>query len=187
MPRTAPIAAGPDVGTAVHYLAEQSDLAALHDPQADAAAALTTWQSWAEDQLVALGLGGNLRSARAPEAVAEMVAVARTALTSEPVRRAAGMRHWAELPVAGSLTTADDTTVAVDGVVDLVVDEPDGSLSVIDYKTDVSVTTTTVDEYLLQLCAYAHLLREATGKQVSRIELVFCRGPQATVVTRQLS
>ena len=186
-PRTAPIAAGPDVGTAVHHLAEHSDLAALHDPQADATAALTAWQSWAEDQLEALSLGGNLRSARDPEAVAEMVAVARTALTSEPVRRAAGMQHWAELPVAGSLTTADETTVAVDGVVDLVVAEPDGTLSVVDYKTDVSVTTATVDEYLLQLCAYAQLLGEATGKQVSRIELVFCRGPQATVVTRQLS
>ena len=185
-PRSAPIAAGPDVGTAVHYLAEHSDLAALHDPATETAAASTEWQTWAEGQLVALGLGGTLRSARDPEAVAEMVAVARTALTSEPVRRAAGMRHWAELPVAGPLT-ADETAVAVDGVVDLVVDEPDGSLSVIDYKTDVSVTTATVDEYLLQLCAYAQLLGETTGRAVSRIELVFCRGPRATVVTRQLS
>lgn len=148
---------------------------------------MAQWQDWARDQLVALGLGGSLRSARAPDAVAEMVSVARTALTSDPVRRAAGLRHWAELPVAGPLTTADGTTVAVDGVVDLVVDEPDGTLSVIDYKTDVSVTTDTVDEYLLQLCAYAELLGVTTGRAVSRIELVFCRGPQASVVTRQLS
>ena len=186
-PRNAPIAAGPDVGTAVHYLAEHSDLAGLHSSETDASEAVAQWQDWARDQLVALGLGGSLRSARAPDAVAEMVSVARTALTSDPVRRAAGLRHWAELPVAGPLTTADGTTVAVDGVVDLVVDEPDGTLSVIDYKTDVSVTTDTVDEYLLQLCAYAELLGVTTGRAVSRIELVFCRGPQASVVTRQLS
>ena len=97
------------------------------------------------------------------------------------------MRHWAELPVAGPLTTADGTTVAVDGIVDLVAEEPDGTLSVIDYKTDVSATTATVDEYLLQLCAYAQLLGQTTGTPVSRIDLVFCRGPQATVVTRRLS
>lgn len=186
-PRSSPIAAGPDVGTAVHYLAEHSDLRGLHDPDVDTAAALADWQDWAEDQLVALGLAGNLRSARDPAAVAEMVSVARTALTSEPVRRAAGVRHWAELPVAGPLTTADGTTVAVDGIVDLVAEEPDGTLSVIDYKTDVSATTATVDEYLLQLCAYAQLLGQTTGTPVSRIDLVFCRGPQATVVTRRLS
>lgn len=70
---------------------------------------------------------------------------------------------------------------------DLVVDEPDGTLSVVDYKTDVAVSPTTVDEYLLQLCAYAQLLATATGRTVSRIELVFCRGPRASVVTRELS
>lgn len=145
------------------------------------------WERWATDQIAALGLGGNLHSARNPEAVAEMVAVARTALTSEPVQRAANLRHWAELPVAGPLTTADGTTVAVDGIVDLVVDEPDGTLSIIDYKTDVSATVDTVDKYLLQLCAYAQLLGDTTGKTVSKIELVFCRGPRATVVARQLS
>ena len=185
-PRRAPLASGPDVGTAVHHLAEHTDLPrvlnAVDDP-----AAMDDWERWATDQIAALGLGGTLRSARDPEAVAEMVAVARTALTSEPVRRAAALQHWAELPVAGALTTADGTTVAVDGVVDLVVAEPDGTLSVVDYKTDVSVTTATVDEYLLQLCAYAQLLGETTGSQVSRIELVFCRGPGATVVARRLS
>ena len=82
--------------------------------------------------------------------------------------------------MAGTLATADGTEVAVDGVVDLVVEEPDGTLSVIDYKTDVAVTTVTVDEYLLQLCAYADLLHSTTGRTVSRIELVFCRGAHAT-------
>ncbi|MBB1042871.1 DNA helicase UvrD, partial [Dietzia sp. Cai40] len=132
-------------------------------------------------------LGGGFHGTRTPEAVEEMVAVARTALTSKPVRRAAARPHWAELPVAGALATADGTPVAVDGVVDLVVDEPDGSLSVIDYKTDVAVTTGTVDEYLLQLCAYAELLGATTGRTVSRVELVFCRGNRATVIGRDLS
>ncbi|MBB1025778.1 PD-(D/E)XK nuclease family protein, partial [Dietzia sp. DQ12-76] len=145
------------------------------------------WESWAADQLTSLGLGGGVRDARSPEAVEEMVAVARTALTSDPVRRAAGRPHWAELPVAGSLATTNGTSVAVDGVVDLVVDHPDGSLSVIDYKTDVAVTCATVDDYLLQLCAYAELLRATTGRTVSRVELVFCRGGRATVIGRDLS
>jgi ATP-dependent helicase/nuclease subunit A len=74
----------------------------------------------------------------------------------------------------------------VDGVVDLVMEEADGSLTIIDYKTDVAVTTDTVDEYLLQLCAYAELLGGPTGRPVGRIELVFCRGARPTVVARDL-
>jgi len=185
-PRHTPVAAGPDVGTAVHHLAEHTDLARLHS-SIDDPAALNEWEQWAANQLTALGLSGHLPSARDPQAVTEMVSVARTALTAEPVRRASGLRYWAELPVAGPLTTADGVTVAVDGVVDLVVEEPDGTWSIIDYKTDVGVTTTTVDEYLLQLCAYAELLHAATGRRVSRIALVFCRGARATVIARDLA
>lgn len=188
-PRRAPLASGPDVGTAVHHLAEHTDLAKLLSPPENRAAAISMedWEGWAADQIVALGLGGGLRGSRDPNAVAEMVAVTRNALTSEPVLRAAGRNHWSELPVTGPLTTADGATVAVDGVVDLVMEEADGSLAVIDYKTDVSVTTATVDEYLLQLCAYAELLGATTGKTVSRIELIFCRSTPPTVVTRELS
>ena len=185
-PRHTPVAAGPDVGTAVHHLAEHTDLARLHSA-IDDPAALNEWEQWAAGQLTALGLSGHLPSARDPQAVTEMVSVARTALTAEPVRRASGLRYWAELPVAGPLTTADGVTVAVDGVVDLVVEEPDGTWSIIDYKTDVSATVATVDEYLLQLCAYAELLETTTGRALSTIALVFCRGPRATVVTRTLS
>lgn len=172
-PRTAPVAAGPDVGTAVHHLAERTDLS--RDLDAD-------WERWAAGQLTALGLGGP----GSAEAVAEMVSVARTALAAAPVRRAGTLPHWSELPLAGALSTADGEAVAVDGVADLVVDEPDGTLSIVDYKTDVGVTATTVDEYLLQLCAYAELLHAATGRQVSRIELVFCRGAGPTVIARDL-
>jgi ATP-dependent helicase/nuclease subunit A len=185
-PRGTPLASGPDVGTAVHYLAEYTDLSRLLGPTADRDSSIADWERWAADQLVALGLGGALRGSRNPEAVAEMVSVARTALTSEPVRRAATRTHWAELPVAGPLSTADGTTVAVDGVVDLVMEEADGSLTIVDYKTDVAVTVDTVDEYLLQLCAYAELLGGTTGKTVRRIELVFCRGARPTVVARDL-
>ncbi|GAA1710806.1 UvrD-helicase domain-containing protein [Dietzia cercidiphylli] len=188
-PRSVPLASGPDVGTAVHHLAEHTDLTELTADSTDTtdpSSVIRGWEQWAADQLTALGLAGDLHGTRTPAAVEEMVAVARTALTSEPVRRAAARPHWAELPVAGTLATADGTPVAVDGVVDLVVDEPDGSLSVIDYKTDVSVTTGTVDEYLLQLCAYAELLGTTTGRTVSRVELVFCRGSRATVVGRDL-
>src|SRR5690606_3981639 len=139
-PRGTPLASGPDVGTAVHHLAEHTDLSRLLGPTADPVSAIADWERWAADQLVALGSGGGLRGSRNPEAVAEMVSVARTALPSEPVRRAAARTHWAELPVAGPLSTADGTTVAVDGVVDLVTEEADGSLTIIDYKTDVAVT-----------------------------------------------
>lgn len=188
-PRSVPLASGPDIGTAVHHLAELTDLSSLvaTDEVSGDEVSGDAWERWAAGQLTALGLGTGLRDALAAEAVTEMVSVARTALTAPPVRRAAGLPHRAELPVAGTLATADGTTVAVDGVVDLVVEEPDGSLSVIDYKTDVSVTTATVDEYLLQLCAYADLLRSTTGRTVSRIELVFCRGARATVIARDLS
>ena len=103
----------------------------------------------------------------------------RDEIDSALVRRliAAQFPQWSDRPV---------TTVAVDGIVDLVVEEADGSLTIVDYKTDVAVTVDTVDEYLLQLCAYAELLGGTTGKTVRRIELVFCRGARPTVVARDL-
>ena len=178
-PRTAPLAAGTDVGTAVHHLAELTDLSSPLDAD---------WERWAAGALTALGLAaGAVASGAGAGAVAEMITIARTALDSPPVRRASGLPHWKELTLAGTLSTADGESVPVDGVADLVVDEPDGTLTLIDYKTDVAVTTTTADEYLLQLCAYAELLHAATGRAVSRLELVFCRGGRATVIARDLT
>ena len=173
VPRTAPLAAGAAVGTAVHHLAEHTPLDRRLDED---------WHRWARDHLTALGLADHT----APEALDEMIDIARTALRSEPVRRAADLDHWAELPLTGTLSTEDGESVAVDGVADLVVRDGDGSWSIIDYKTDVAVTCRTADAYLLQLCAYAELLRTVTGQPVRRVELVFCRGGRATVIGRAL-
>ena len=172
-PRTAPSAAGAAVGTAVHHLAEHTPL----DRPLDA-----DWHRWARDQLTALGLAEHA----APQALAEMVDIARVALEAEPVRRAADLDHWAELPLTGTLSTDDGESVRVDGVADLVVRHGDGTWSIIDYKTDVAVTCRTAEAYLLQLCAYAELLRSVTGQPVRRVELVFCRGGGATVIGRPL-
>ncbi len=51
----------------------------------------------------------------------------------------------------------------------------DGSLVVVDYKTDVSPTRETLEAYRVQLAVYARVLAEAAGRSVSRGVLVFCR------------
>ena len=229
-PRRQPVASGTGVGTAVHHLAELTDLAALPVDESG----WSEWGRWARAQLLALGVG----DLEGEAAIAEMVSVARTALDSEPVRRASALEHHRELPLAGLLSAdpggsgvpagatrsgegpagdgavvgggavnaaaadgalvdgvavdaaaVDEAAVdgvAVDGVADLVVREADGSWTIVDYKTDVGVTAETADAYLLQLCAYAELLGRVTGRRVGRLELVFCRGDAATVLTRTL-
>ncbi|MFN2569672.1 MAG: UvrD-helicase domain-containing protein [Candidatus Dormibacteria bacterium] len=96
----------------------------------------------------------------------------RVACASEAVRRALqGGRYWRELPVGVHLDG-----VLLEGFIDLVYEEPDGSLVVVDHKTD-DVSAGEVEgrtaRYRLQGGAYALALERVTGRRVVRVEFVF--------------
>ena len=95
---------------------------------------------------------------------------ARSALRSAPVQRAADREHWLELPV---VTSVDGVTV--EGVVDLMYREDDGSLVIADFKTDISVQQETLAAYWRQLSTYAQMVERITGQTVSELVLIFCR------------
>ena len=140
-------------------------------------------------QVIDLGTGVNLDAlARAqasaegiPERAADVASLARAALDTETVQRAATLRHWREVPVGA---TVDGTLF--EGFIDLLYEEPDGSIVIVDYKTD-SVTGATIERraerYRLQGAVYALLLGEATGRRVSRVEFVFAGAGETRQIT----
>ena len=79
------------------------------------------------------------------------------------VRRVAELVHHKEVP----LSYVDPTTgILVEGRIDLLVEEPDGSLHVIDYKTDssnVSDEEFATEEYARQVRNYVTVVSRLTG------------------------
>ena len=121
----------------------------------------------ARQQAVAEGLPG-----RADD-VAKRV---RRALSTPIVREAARCRRWRELYVAAEVEGR-----LLEGFIDLLYEAPDGSLVVIDYKTHDSDERPDLrykPGYRLQIAAYALMLTEATGRDVSRCVFVFL-GPDS--------
>jgi ATP-dependent exoDNAse (exonuclease V) beta subunit len=128
-------------------------------------------------QVVALD-GSGLDQAVAAQCVAEGVVgqeglvrdLARSALHSDLVRRAAAREHWRETYVG---TERDDGTV-LEGYIDLVYRDDNGTLVVVDYKTDALPTRAIAARtayYKPQLDAYAECLAAATGAAVRTVLL----------------
>lgn len=159
---------GTDFGDLLHHVLDVTPLDASPD---------AVW----EKRVGALAEAAARRAGGAadPVTVTEVIRAARTALTAAPVRAAATRPHWKEMPLAGEIDG-----VLVEGVADLVYRDDDSSLVIVDHKTDAGVSAETLDAYFLQLAVYARLLRETAGERVSRVELVFCRGEEATVLSR---
>ena len=101
--------------------------------------------------------------------------------TSDLVQRAAAREHWREMYVA---TLNDDGTV-LEGYVDLIYRDDDGSLVIVDYKTDAvpaGAIGSRVTFYRPQMDAYVRCVGAATGAAV-RAELLFLHpSAQATAV-----
>lgn len=121
-------------------------------------------------QSVELRTGAGLEGAVAATCLAEDVigladvvtALVRSALTSELVQRAAVREHWRE---SWAAAVQEDGTV-LEGIVDLIYREDDGSLVIVDYKTDqvpAEAVTVRAQFYGPQLLAYRQLL-EAAGE-----------------------
>lgn len=101
------------------------------------------------------------------------------ALNSDLVRRAAESEHWRE----SLLGMRDEQGEIVEGFADLIFREPDGSLHVVDYKTDAvrdAQDRARLEAfYQPQLSAYARMLEAATECRVSG-SLLFLSGKDPT-------
>ena len=140
---------GSMIGRAVHGVLQTIDLAAPE--RLDAVIAAQATAEGVSDHISAVG--GFVRSA----------------LACAPVREASESEHWREAFVA----TTDDAGV-LHGYIDLVFRRSDGTLVVVDYKTDTvpdAAIPARVVYYTPQLRAYASMLHAATG---ATVELLLC-------------
>jgi ATP-dependent exoDNAse (exonuclease V) beta subunit len=116
-----------------------------------------------------------------PERTAEVRALAEAALRSVPVRRAAELRHWREVPLGAPVDG-----VLLEGFVDLLYELPDGRLVVVDHKTDAvrgAAVDARMERYRLQGGVYALLVTETIRRPVARIEFVFAAAAETRTVT----
>ncbi|MGA8017081.1 MAG: PD-(D/E)XK nuclease family protein, partial [Candidatus Dormiibacterota bacterium] len=116
-----------------------------------------------------------------PDRAGEVADLARAAWASEPVRRAAGLRHWREVPLG-----APAEGVRLEGFVDLLYELPDGRLVVVDHKTDAvrgAEVDRRMERYRLQGGVYALLLGVVTRREVARIEFVFAAAGEVRAIT----
>lgn len=132
-------------------------------------------------QTVDLRTGEGLADAVAAQCVAEGVleleplvtALVQSALDSDVVTRAAGSEHWRESYVG---LKQEDGTI-LEGFVDLIYRDEDGSLVIVDYKTDDvpdSALQARVSLYTPQLTAYRTII-ETADEQCADPRLLFVR------------
>ncbi len=144
---------GTAVGRAVHAVLELVDLDGPADTRTAAA-------------LIPLA-----RHVAASEGVGdladEIAALAASALAAPSVRAAAGAkRRWRELPVAAVVGEGR----LLEGVIDLLYERDDGSLVVVDHKTDRERQP---ERHRVQLAAYALALEQTVGVRPARAVLVY--------------
>ena len=143
--------AGTSVGRAVHAVLQSIDLATGAGVEHRARA-----------QAVAEGV---------PDREAEVSRLVEVAVQSDIVRRAvASQRIWREVPVAAPVGDG-----SLHGFIDLLFEEGNG-LVVVDYKTDAVTEEQlpeVIDRYRLQGGAYAHAIRQVTGKAVKEVVFLY--------------
>jgi ATP-dependent exoDNAse (exonuclease V) beta subunit len=141
-------------------------------------------------QVVDLTAHQDLEDAVAAQCVAEGVvqfaplvtSLVRSALDSDTVKRAASREHWRESYVG---MVKEDGTV-LEGFVDLIYREDDGSLVIVDYKTDDApdeALTSRMEYYAPQVNAYRTIVKTATHHETAAPVLVFARPSAARIVT----
>lgn len=158
-PQSIPPGSGAAIGTAVHGVLQVTDLA-TSEPEAAVVRA----------QCAACGV---------PEHEAHVAALVRAALAHPLLSAAASApRHWRELYLG--LPAGRDPEGAGhrvrDGIIDLLIEEPDGSLTLVDYKTDhvpVAALGARTAFYAPQLREYRRILEQVTGRSVGRAVLLF--------------
>ena len=171
---------GSVIGTATHAALE----AILSDPAADYQAAIVAAST-------AAGLAAGQH-----QVVADYV---QRALDSDIVRQArASTNHIQEMPILVPAATLPAELrpvglehAALEGVIDLVFQEPDGSYTIVDYKTDTvdandePALRAKVAYYRPQMLAYQKAFESATGMQ-AKAKLLFLH-PAGGAVERRLN
>jgi ATP-dependent exoDNAse (exonuclease V) beta subunit len=133
-------------------------------------------------QIVDLASGKGLPAAVAAQCVAEGVVefaplvtmLVRSALGSDVVKRAAAREHWRESYVGMVQPNGN----VLEGFVDLIYREDDGSLVIVDYKTDDApdaALPSRVGYYAPQLNAYRSIVETAIEEPTASPILVFAR------------
>ena len=125
-------------------------------------------------QVIDLASGVGVAEAVAAQSLAEGVlghdalvrSLVDSALASDLVQRAAAREHWRETYVG---TVRDDGTL-LEGYIDLIYRDDDGTLVIVDYKTDAvpsGAIPSRVTYYAPQMAAYREALTAATAEPVS--------------------
>jgi ATP-dependent helicase/nuclease subunit A len=114
-----------------------------------------------------------------PEQTEAVAALVKNALTSKAAERVrAAKRAWREVPFGFQ---RDEFTI--EGFIDLLIEDQDGALEIVDWKTDQIAETelpARIQEYTLQAGIYVMGLREATGRMPKQVTFVFVsRGSEA--------
>lgn len=150
-----------EIGRAVHAVLQHIDLT-----------------SWTPDDLASLaarmaeehGIGSEIN---------QVTELANAALESGTMARAAAAAKrgeaWREVSVAAPL---ENGIGELEGQIDLLFREEDGSLTVVDYKTDRITGRDRADAaapYLLQMGGYAWCVERVSGTTVNRAVLIFAR------------
>jgi ATP-dependent helicase/nuclease subunit A len=139
------------LGLAVHSVLQTIDLASLADLEAFVRAAAAEY-----------GISGREE---------EIAILVRAAVSSSAVQTAISGRFWREVPVGISYEGT-----LLEGCIDLLYEHSDGTLGVVDYKTD-RITAGQIDErmngYRLQGGVYAFAVQHVVRKDVSSVEFVF--------------
>ncbi len=152
---------GTGFGQALHWVLELSDL----DPQSDLGS-----------------LSARAASLNGLKDVETLVAAVTSVLEKNIIKEARGRPHWLELPM---LYPFDN--LAVEGIADLVFERVDGSLVVVDFKTDRELAESTLGTYWAQLSSYATILTRATKKPAQECVIVHIpSGGTAKTLTHNL-
>ncbi len=155
---------GTAFGRAVHAVLQNTDLATGRDVDALA--------------VVAAHLEGLADHAD------EVAAAVRSVLDAPTVRQAAAGESFREMYVAAPVEDR-----VIEGYIDLLVRAPDG-LVVVDYKTDAGTSADAIDglveEYRLQLAAYALAVEITTGQRVIAGVLVFAGSADRAAIERRI-
>ncbi len=140
---------GAGFGQALHWVLELSDL----DPDADLAS-----------------LSARAAHLNGLKDVETLLAAVLSVMETEIIAEARVRPHWLELPMLYPFEK-----LAIEGIADLVFERVDGSLVVVDFKTDRELSESTLTTYWAQLSSYAAILSRTTKKQA--IECVIVHVP----------
>ena len=108
-----------------------------------------------------------------PEHLTTVLDMLRATLSNTVVAHAMTRPHWQETPVTAQYKQG----LAIEGIIDMVFSEEDGSLVIIDYKTERiggATLAAKAEPYIPQIGAYTYALERSTECPVSKGLLVFC-------------